>query len=104
VCACGGGAQNASGAGWRGRNLLDVDAFGELNQVELGLARRPAATDLLVDDLGLDSVQMLELVMVIEDAAGVEHVSDARYSQFPVLVSVHDAFSWFEELRGSVGK
>jgi acyl carrier protein len=71
-------------------DVLDLAAFCEHVARELDLAVAHLAADArLVEDLCFDSVLMFELLLVVEDLAGVT-LPDALVGQ---LVTVRDAFA-----------
>jgi len=52
---------------------------------------------LLMDDLGLDSLDCFNLVLFLEELAGV--TSELQPLPYPVLITVSDAFSYFQEAK-----
>jgi acyl carrier protein len=56
-----------------------------------------AATTGLHDDLGLDSIQLFQALMVIEDLANSEIAS----TEVPALDTLGDAFAYYQQLCSS---
>jgi acyl carrier protein len=76
-----------------------VDFVAEIN-TELGL---PLASGVsteadLAGDLGLDSLQTLELICVVQTAAGAETFTDA----VPQIFSLGDLYAYYLSLRGQL--
>lgn len=51
----------------------------------------------LIEDLGFDSLRMIELVSFIEDTAGLDE-GDAS-EEYPILETIQDCFDYLQELQ-----
>ncbi len=72
--------------------------FIQLLVTEFDVASPPSAEASLTDDLGFDSVDMLNLILFIEEAAGFVAITEPEV--YPVIRTVHDAYVYYEDALG----
>jgi acyl carrier protein len=77
----------------------DTEAFVDLVCEEFELDRRPRLDEDLVEEVGLDSLDLFHLVVFLEELAGIDEpeVLDGAF-EYPVLTSLQDAYSCLCEL------
>ena len=61
----------------------------------------PSGQSLLGEELGLDSVDMVDLILFLEDLAGL--IVAIEPDVYPVIRSVHDAFLYYEDAASGDG-
>jgi hypothetical protein len=76
--------------------VLTSDEFASIIRSEFGLERVPALSDLFEEDLGFDSADMLEVILVIEEQCGPVEPSVER--PFPIVQRVGDAYELYAEI------
>lgn len=90
---------SAVGSGVLGASIDDTD-FCRYVAEAFSLSAVPRTEDRLADDLGFDSVAVLELVLVVEELAGAAHGGEeggVPSEEFPALETVADAYALFRE-------
>jgi hypothetical protein len=74
--------------------------FLQFLQEHFELPSLPEPTDLLIEDLGFDSLRMLELVDAIEDLAAQRTARPPNPVEYPLLLTPGDAFQFFQAVLG----
>lgn len=95
----GGHVTSAVGSGALDASIGDTD-FCRYVAEAFSLSSVPRTEDRLADDLGFDSVAVLELVLVVEELAGAARgggEGGAPSEEFPALETVADAYALFRE-------
>lgn len=86
-------------------SLDDEASFCSFIQSEFDLPDRPNGRDRLVEDLGFDSLLMLELIVVIHEAFGSSTLGSPQPpSEYPILTTVEDALAYAIDTAGSSGE
>jgi acyl carrier protein len=75
--------------------VLSSGEFCVAFSAEFDRSSPPNLDDLLVDDLGFDSLDMFNLVAFIEETA---NSSESDGAGLPILTSVRDAYEYLQEL------
>jgi len=86
--------------GGNGTRLTETE-FTERFAAEFKISPVPSGQSLLCEELGLDSVDMVDLILFLEDLAGLSVVIEPEV--YPVIRSVHDAFLYYEDAASGDG-
>jgi acyl carrier protein len=62
-----------------------------VRELDIDPPLQPTPTTDLYDDLGLDSLQAMELLLLVEEWAGRRNATEA----LPVLFTLGDAYTWY---------
>jgi len=79
------------------RPRLEIHTFIDAVRSEFSLEGEIQSDSVLIDDLDLDSLDLINLVAFSEELSGELHTN----SEFPVFVSVSDAYSYYLSLLES---
>lgn len=86
--------------------LLDNEAsFRSFIQAEFNLPDCPNGHARLVEDLGFDSLLLLELVIVIHDVFGPSGTNEPDAPrEYPILTTVNDALAYAADVASAFGE
>lgn len=79
---------------------MSPEEFGAFVAAEFELSDAPCLSARLVEDLGLDSLDLFDLVLFIEELAGatVDSISDLQVA-YPILYTLADAYHYWEDIQ-----
>ena len=80
------------------RRTVTEEEFIDCIAGEFDLSPVPSAKSLLVEELGFDSVDMVNLVAYVEELAEVSQIPDADI--YPVIRTVGEAYSYLLDVIG----
>ena len=64
---------------------------------EFEMSPTATAESKLIEDLGFDSLQMIQLIYFVEELAGLN--TEEPSAEFPLLITLQDAVDYYFELR-----
>ena len=78
---------------------MDIDSFRTYVIERMGIPPETLLTAALVGEVGLDSLDMLELVLLIEDIFIMNIGGEIADLPYPTIVTLRDAYDYLNSLR-----